>query len=256
VTLAPAQVFFLHGGPGFTCQIERAKYSDSLPMHWWDQPHFEATQALAFDRLVDAAIEEMSRLHDIDNKPVAVVASSFGAVVAMAVLDRVPGMIGELIISGGILDIRTALARLGRRIAEHNGDSNLAKVSEDAHRSIDNTSVWALIDALFKVPTLLDFYWSPSATAQRGAMNALAATGTLFHVPTYQSVLGDFLERKPRFVPWFGSARVLIGRYDPYASSGDGDDWRQLLPNASIHHVDSGHFPHLELPPSIWMAEV
>jgi hypothetical protein len=29
-----------------------------------------------------------------------------------------------------------------------------------------------------------------------------------------------------------------------------------LLPNASIQYVESGHFPHLELPPSTWMPEI
>jgi pimeloyl-ACP methyl ester carboxylesterase len=251
-----ARVLFLHGGPGLTCQLERDQYGDSLPVHWWDQPRFETEQSGAFDRLVDATVEELRRLHDIDNKPVAVVASSFGAVIAMALTSRVPEMVEELVFSGGIVDIRTALVRLGRRIAQHNGDSNLAKVTEDAHQGDDSASVWVLIDALFKVPTLLDFYWSPAATEQRDALNALAAAGTLLHVPTYHLVLGEYLERKPRSVPWLGPARVLIGRHDPYVSSGDGDQWRRLLPNASIHYVDAGHFPHLELLPSVWMPEV
>jgi pimeloyl-ACP methyl ester carboxylesterase len=253
---SPTRVLFLHGGPGLNCQLERERYGDSLPVRWWDQPHFEANQALPFGCLVDAAVEELRQLHAVGNQAVAVVANSFGAAVAMALVERVPEMIGELILLGGIVDIRTALVRLGRRVAQHNCDSSLEKVSEDAHRGIDSASVWVLIDALFKVPTLLDFYWSPTATAQRDATNALAATGTLFHAPTYQSVLGDYLDRMPQSVPWLGPARVLIGRYDPYASSGDGDAWRKLLPNASIHIVEAGHFPHLELPPSVWMPGI
>jgi hypothetical protein len=72
-------VLFLHGGPGLTCQMERDKYGNLSPVHWWDQPHFEAGQSGAFDLLVDAAVEEVGRLRGLEEKPVALVASSFGA---------------------------------------------------------------------------------------------------------------------------------------------------------------------------------
>jgi pimeloyl-ACP methyl ester carboxylesterase len=104
------------------------------------------------------------------------------------------------------------------------------------------------------VTNLLDFYWSPTATPQREAMNQLAATGALFHVPTYQAVLNDFFARDvPRPTKWRGSANVWIGRYDPYALPGDAEAWQAVLPSASIQFVETGHFPHLELPPSVWL---
>jgi len=102
-------VLFLHGAPGLACQLERDRFGDSLPVHWWDQPHFEADQSGAFDLLVDAAVEEVGRLSGLVEKAVALVASSFGAQSALAVIARVPAKISHLSIVGGILDLRTAL---------------------------------------------------------------------------------------------------------------------------------------------------
>jgi len=257
VTPAPARVLFLHGGPGLTCQLERDRYGDSLPVRWWDQPHFEAEQLGAFDRLVDAAVEELHRLSHIANGPIALLASSFGAHLALALIEQVPAKVNRLSIVGGILDLRTALVRLGFRVAEQNQDASLATASQNARQSTDSASLWALIDSLFSVPNLLHFYWGPTATLQREAMDELAATGALFHVPTYQAVLNDFMTRRPAPpVTWRGSADVWIGRCDPYALPSDAESWRGVLPQASVQFVETGHFPHLELAPSVWMPEV
>lgn len=249
-----SRVLFLHGGPGLTCQMERDLYGDSLPVHWWDQPHFEAEQSNAFGSLVDAAVEELHQLYDPDKRPVPLLANSFGAQLALALIARVPAKIGHLSIVGGILDLRTALVRLGVHVANENHNSSLAAASQRAQQSTDNATLWALIDSLFSVRDLLDFYWSPTAMVQRVAMNQLAARGALLHVPTYQAVLNDFITRAlPPPVTWRGSAQVCIGRHDPYALPSDAESWRRVLPQASVQFVETGHFPHLELPPSLWL---
>jgi pimeloyl-ACP methyl ester carboxylesterase len=234
--------------------MERDQYGDSLRMHWWDQPHFEAWQPGAFDLLVDAAVEEVGRLGGPEEKPVALLASSFGAQLALALIARVPAKVGYLSIVGGILDLRTALVRLGLHVANHNHDSSLAAASQRAQQCTDSATLWALIGSLFSVKDLLDFYWSTTAMVQRVAMNQLAATGALLHVPTYQAVLNDFITRAPPPpVTWRGSAQVWIGRHDPYALPSDAESWRRVLPEASVQFVETGHFPHLELPPSLWL---
>ena len=233
--------------------MERNQYGDSFPVHWWEQPHFEAGQSGAFDLLVDAAVEEVGRLPGLEEKPVALVASSFGAQLALALIARVPAKIDYLSIVGGILDLRTALVRFGLHVANQNHDSRLAAASERALQSTDSATLWALIGSLFSVKHLLDFYWGPTAVVQRVAMNQLAARGALLHVPTYQAVLNDFITRGPPSpVTWRGSANVWIGRHDPYALPSDAEAWRVVLPNASVQFVDAGHFPHLELPPTLW----
>ena len=247
-------MLFLHGGPGLNAVLEKQRFGSTLPVDWWDQPHVSAEVDAPFEWLVDAAEKEVRRLFDVQAKPVALVANSFGAHLAVALIERVPKKIASLDILGGILDVRTAFVRLAQRISEVNGDADLKALSDHAKESGDNESLWALIAKLFTVGNLLDFYWSLNAQPQREAMKALAASGLLVHAATFQAVLADFLKRKPPAAPMFGGpVRVLIGRFDPYARENDADLWRPMFPQATVQLVEAGHFPHLELPAKDWM---
>ena len=250
-----SRVLFLHGGPGLNAELERRRFGTSLPVHWWDQPHVSAEESAPYDHLVNAALEELHRLSRANGAPIDLLANSFGAHLALELIEQAPAKVGHVSIVGGILDVRTAFVRLGRCVAEKNQHQDLAAASLRADQSDDSTSLWGLIECLFSVANLLDFYWSPTATEQRDAMKQLAAEGALLHVPTYQTVLTDFLARNsPReSSEWHGAANVWIGRYDPYASPEDIEAWQKVFPRASVQFVDAGHFLHLELPRSVWL---
>jgi pimeloyl-ACP methyl ester carboxylesterase len=246
-------VLFLHGGPGLSAALERRRFGNTLPVHWWDQPHVDADVAAPFDRLVDAAEKELGRLFDAQKKPVALLANSFGVHVALALIERVPGNIRSLDILGGTLDMRMAFVRLAQRISEVNRDADLKAASARAQERGDS-ELWELIEKLFTVSNLLDFYWSPGAQAQLEEMKALAASGSLIHVPTYLAVLTDFLGRELTAPPkWSDRVRVAVGRYDPYARADDAEHWRAVFPQAAVEFVEAAHFPHLELPAGVWM---
>ena len=252
-----ADHLFLHGGPGLSAALERQRFGNSLPVHWWDQPHVDDDVVAPFDWLVDAAERELKRLHNVQGKPVALLANSFGVHLALALIERAPEKIAAVNILGGTLDMRMAFVRLAQRIAEVNRDAALKAVSDRTEEKGDDESLWTLIEKLFTVGNLLDFYWGPGAEEQCERMKALAASGALVHATTFHTVLGDFLGRRPAAPPAFGgSVRVLIGRFDPYARADDGPLWRAVFPNASVEFVDAGHFPHLELAPEIWMPVV
>jgi hypothetical protein len=249
-----SQVLFLHGGPGLSAALERQRFSDTLPVHWWDQPHVDADVAAPFEWLVDTAEKELGRLFDAQERPVELLANSFGVHLALALIERVPAKIRSLDILGGALDMRTAFVRLAQRISEVNRDAELEAVGVRAEERGDSESLWALIGKLFTVGNLVDFYWGPGAEEQCEAMRALAASGALVHAATFQAVLGDFLGRKPAAPPTFsGSVRILIGRFDPYARADDAGLWRVVFPQAAVEFVEAGHFPHLELPAEDWM---
>jgi pimeloyl-ACP methyl ester carboxylesterase len=252
------RVLFLHGGPGLSAALERQRFGSALPVHWWDQPHATADAAAPFERLLDAAEKELSRLFQEQGRPVALLANSFGVHLALGLSERAPQKIGPLHILGGTLDMRAAFVRLGLRISEVNHDSELEAVSARAQDKSGSESLWALIQKLFTVSNLLDFYWSANAQAQLAAMKALAASGSLVDVPTYLAVLRDFLDSRPVALPTFSGAavRVLIGCVDPYARSDDADRWQAVFPNASVEFVKAGHFPHLELPAEDWMPAI
>jgi pimeloyl-ACP methyl ester carboxylesterase len=253
----PARVLFLHGGPGLNAELERQRFGGALPVHWWDQPCVDEKSSAPWAELVDAAVREVESMADRRGRSITLLASSFGAVLACAVVERVPQRISHVTVSGGILDIRAALTRLAARVAIANGDSELAVLGVHATNDTDPASLWTLVGRLFSTPNILDFYWSSAASVQRNAMHELAARGGLLHAPTFEAVLHDFLSRDhgapPR--PWAGQARILSGRHDPYASEDDAQHWRKVFPLAETAVVDTGHFPHLELPPDKWMPQ-
>ena len=250
-----SRVLFLHGGPGLTAVLERRRWGH-LPVHWWDQPRFSPGTQQAHEKLVRATLDELASLYEPDRTPVPVLASSFGAHLALTLMVRAPEQIGAVSIVGGIVDVRAALVQLGRRMAECKRDVTLADASDAAAREVE--PVWALIEHLFGLPGLLGCYWSPAARAQCQEMLDLAAAGGLLHGPTFQSVLREVFLRPLPNGPreWHAPLTVCLGRHDPYGTASDEKTWKQLLPYAQVSWVDAGHFPHLELNPSLWMPMI
>jgi pimeloyl-ACP methyl ester carboxylesterase len=251
----PMRVLFVHGGPGLNAGLERQLLGNSLPVHWWDQPLVGEKDTAPWERLLDATVREVERMADEAMRPIALLASSFGSHLARAVLGRVPNRVSHVTIVGGILDIRTAFARLAARVAQANSDPDLSAAGVQAAEDTDPASLWALVGRIFSVPNVLDFYWSPAASAQCDAMKALAACGALLHMPTFEGVLRDFLAREDHPLPrsWAGSTRIICGRHDPYASESDIDEWRRIFTSPQFEWVEAAHFPHLELPPETWV---
>lgn len=245
---------FLHGGPGFSAALERCWFGHALPVHWWDQPRVTAGLAQPVEFLLDAIEAELERL-TVARGPIGLLASSFGARLALELLQRRSLPVSSLTIVGGTLDPRQAYVRLGERLAEVRHDPALARAAEVATATSDQAALWALIGAIASIPNLTDAYWGPAAQEQRELHRRLTDEGTLLDLPTFQAVMRQILsrplnERSPdESVP----VRVLIGRLDPMARSGDVAVWRRHFPHASILEVDAGHFPHLELPASAWL---
>lgn len=254
---AARQLFFLHGGPGFSATLERSQYGDALPIHWWDQPKIAMSAPCAFEQLVAACEQELARLAFRKNGPLPLLASSFGARIALELLRRSPHNVDSVTVSGGVLDLRQAFVRFGRRLARTRGMPQLNRLAAEAERFELSDALWPLIEAIASTPDFLDAYWSPAATVPRDAMRALAAAGPLFDMETFRVVTNDVLQ-----IPLAPAARrhddrirILIGRHDPYADVQDAEHWQHYFPGARIEHVEAGHFPHLELPPSEWMPE-
>lgn len=255
VPSSTASVLFVHGGPGLTAELERRRFGTALPVCWWDQPIIRESDPSPWESLVGAGIEEAERLSDEARKPIALLASSFGALLALEIVERVPECISSITLSGGIYDVRMAFSQLASKIAQETCDTELAQARVTVTKSQDETALWALIERLFSIPNLLDFYWSPSAVVQREAMNELAGRGALLHLPTFEGVLRNFFvrQRGSSLRPWRGDTKVLLGRYDPYATPDDKLRWQEIFPCAEIETLEAGHFPHLELPAEVWL---
>jgi pimeloyl-ACP methyl ester carboxylesterase len=255
MTDVPARVLFLHGGPGLTAELERRRFGTTLPVYWWNQPIVREDNPSPWESLVGAAIGEARRLSDEARKPVALLASSFGAQLALEIVGRIPERISSVTVSGGTCDVRMAFTQLANKIAQETGDAALAQASVAVSKSPDETALWALIQRLLSTPNLLDFYWSPGAVVQREAMKELAERGALLHLPTFEGVLRDFCRHQggSSRCPWRGDTKILLGRYDPYVAADDALRWRELFPCGELETVEAGHFPHLELPAEVWL---
>lgn len=250
-----SSVLYLHGGPGMSAELERRQFGTALPVLWWDQPRVSADAAEPFRVLVDAAANQVATLEARRGGPVSLLASSFGVFIAVALIEEMPERIGAVTVSGGILDLRTALVRLGRRIARDRADRALDDACSAAAESEAFGPFWALMGCIGAVPEFWRYYWSPAAVEQRNAMSALAAERGLLDIITYEAVSRS-IRRIPRvreLSKLRHRIRVLVGRHDPLAAPEDADAWKRLFPSATVHTVDAGHFPHLELPPSAWM---
>src|SRR6185437_4248354 len=81
------QILFLHGGPGMTAELERRQFGPSLAVHWWDQPLVRAGADRAFEALIDAAEVEIVRLSTKREGRIDLLANSFGAYLARALVE-------------------------------------------------------------------------------------------------------------------------------------------------------------------------
>jgi pimeloyl-ACP methyl ester carboxylesterase len=248
-------VLFLHGGPGFSAELERRHFGARLPVHWWDQPKISPSASHPFQILVEAAQEELRRLANRCQRPIALMASSYGARLALELLRTVPGNIARLTISGGVLDLRRAFVCLGQLLAVTTSDAVLGETCRAALASRTKETFWALANQVTSEPDLLRYYFSANAPDLHAAMSALAAQGLLLDAHTFHAVVNTMLDEsmeRPTAEPP-GGVRVLLGSCDPYRGADDAQSWRALFPNASIDVVEAGHFPHLELPPNMWL---
>lgn len=237
-----------------TAEIERRQYGRTLPVRWWDQPRVGGVDR-AYEALVDAAANEVTRLSSELGATVNLLASSFGAYLARSLVDRVPEQIGSITVSGGVWDLRTAFLNLGLWFAARYDDVQFKKACTNAQAVGDLEAYGALLARVGAIPDYFECYWSAKAGGPREAMRALVTEGRLIDMPTFQAVLADVLmvPQVPLSAPHPGGVRILVGRLDPYFHGRDISAWKGLWPGALVELVDAGHFPHLELPPADWM---
>jgi pimeloyl-ACP methyl ester carboxylesterase len=252
--ISSPHVLFLHGGPGFSAELERRRFREQLPVHWWDQPRIKGGASTPFATLVDATIFELERLVALRGTRISLLASSFGTRVACAVLARAPHLIDTTVMLAGALELRTAFVRLGLAIARRRADAELAAAAHDAARSDTSAGYWDLLGKISTVPRFHDVYWGPAAEEQRAAMSRLADERGLFDAETLQAVVNELLwVSQPPLPAESPPVRVLLGRHDPLFDESDLSAWHAVLPRAMVEIVDAGHFPHLELPPEVWL---
>lgn len=254
-SFATPRILFLHGGPGMTAELERRQLGAASRVHWWDQPKVGLEASCPLETIVEAASEELTRLCRECAGPVDLLANAFGAYLARALIERIPERIGAVTICSGVWDLATSILRLVWRFIRLGCDGDLERLSRQALARSTPESYFEIFARVSAMPGFLDCFWSPSAQEPREAMIALAAEGRLIDWPTCQAVMIATLARPYSVLPpsQRREVRILLGEFDPCFEERDTAVWQALWPKATVQVVQAGQFPHLELPPSIWM---
>ena len=118
-------ILYLHGGPGLGPVFERARYPDSPQVHWWHQPLAKPCAPHPFRDLQDAALAELRRCAAELGAPVTLLASSFGAHLAVHLARHAPEAIARIVLLAPTFDSEDAAIRLARRAFRvHTDDPN------------------------------------------------------------------------------------------------------------------------------------
>ncbi len=116
--------------------------------------------------------------------------------------------------------------------------------------------LWGLIGALASLPNYLDYIWAPTSASIRDQVRPATQAPDFMDGTVFQSVLNSFLDRSPSTLPvsYPGPVTVITGTLDPYADiETDEADWRAHLPSAKFVRLETGHLPHLEASPALWL---
>lgn len=167
--MAPSiSTLFLHGGPGLSSIAERELYGRTLPIHWWDQPRSVVLFSHPFAALVDAAVDEVRTLAELQGQPVDVIAHSFGAHLALHLVTRTPRYVRKLWLIAPVYDLGDAFVRLGTRLLEIAPTSApLLAALEEFKASSDHLRFARLASQVTSFANFFDLYWSPTADARR-----------------------------------------------------------------------------------------
>lgn len=249
---------YLHGGPALSAIPERIALGEVVGIHWWDQPRPDQSDAQPYASLLAAAATELCRTAARADRPVGLIANSFGAHLALQLSNRLPEKISRIILLAPAYDMHTSFANFARRIAASSADSSeLVRLAEAAETDrADMDAFWQLVYGLVGTPGFSDYYWSPHADDRKRWFSALLAEPAVFDFPSFSAILGDFL-RDPPFggrTAFHGPVSIQCGLHDPLNKpDAIAAVWKKFYPQATIETRDAGHLLHLELPPSEWI---
>ncbi len=246
---------FLHGGPGFNAHVERMVLSARFPnIKFWDQPPIHTTRN-AFDLLIDTVEMEVNKMSDELDRPIRLMANSFGAHLVTGLLKRVPQRISSCRILGAVYDIPAAYLNLLGVMANHanperdQSEQLRAFIRKQGKHPADSNKIWEYLNLIVSDMDFMRHYW-PNRR-QYLVWSDWVRRGPGFDFTTLQNVLNDFLQNH------CGTAFSYTGLQNITVELGDKDPlldlenemrlWSRTFPNAEmIIHRGSGHFIHLE----------
>jgi pimeloyl-ACP methyl ester carboxylesterase len=253
--MAAPSVFYLHGGPALGPVFERARYPDATQVHWWHQPLAKPCAARPYQDLLDAALAELRRLAAERGAPLTLMASSFGAHLAVHLARQAPQLIQDIVLLAPTYHPEQAALRLARRAfrvhTDHQHAGKLATALAMYEEDPGRPRFWDVFGALSLLPDVTELYFGPNggAEAARSFAELIQQPGA-FDGPTSVATSDDFsaLDHTPLRSSFGGPVSVLFGAYDPMIDAEqDRAIWESVFPQAAFFKVETGHFPLLEL---------
>jgi pimeloyl-ACP methyl ester carboxylesterase len=237
---------------------ERQWLGESHGIYWWDQPRPTTEASRPFLDLVDAAQAEFTRRAIQAGGKMALLANSFGAVVALRLACRVPQHISAIILLSPVHDLGSGFIRFARRLAGASEQHSqlLAAAEALAAKKTDREKFWNLVANLLGTPGFADLYWSAAALKQRQWFGALLGDPAVFDFNAFQMIVNDLFLAPEVGAPvdFCGPVSILFGNEDVLIDMEDDRRiWQSFFPHAAVNVVNAGHFIHMELPPVEWL---
>lgn len=249
---------FLHGGPGLSSIAEGAWYGDSLDVHWWDQPRFDASSKRPYRALLDDAERQAQVLINLTDNKINLLAHSFGARLALHLAVLMPDRIGAITLMAPAFNVADAFVRLAECVDAFAPDPDRLRTAAGRARQQDASfaDVWSLIEAVSEVPTFLNAYWGADSDEQRQRFYALIAEKPWADFNTCKVILKDFWSTSAVDVQPSVTApvKLLFGVHDVLVDANTEERiWLRYFPHATTQRVNSGHCVQFETPPTVWM---
>lgn len=250
---------FLHMGPGQNAQVEKKLLQQHFKnILFFDQPK-TPNKLNAFNDLVESCHEQIKILYKKNNdRPVHIMAHSFGGHLANQLLNRCPELIESCDMYSTGYDIPAGFFKLLRTIGEStrtnihlkNEIIDYIKLTQP-NSSNHLTNMWSYIGLIAKDPSYFTYYW-PNDKLLQNYLNIAAHTDPI-DMLSFQNVLSDFLETKfnptnPAICNWTGPMTIYLGDNDPLINiDHETKIWNKIFIQAKIKSVNnSSHFIHLE----------
>lgn len=253
--MAAISVFYLHGGPALGPVFERNRYPDASHVHWWQQPLAKPCATRPYQDLLEAALAELRRVAAEAGQPLTLMASSFGAHLAVHLARQAPELVKNIVLLAPTYNPEDAMMRIARRAFRvHTNDHQAGKLAA-ALAMYDHDPgrprFWDVFGALSLLPDVTGLYFGPlgGEAATRSFAELIKQPGA-FDVSTSVAVSDDFAaqDHTPQTSPFNGAVAVLFGAHDPMIDAEQGrEQWSKVFPQAEFFKVESGHFPLLEL---------
>jgi pimeloyl-ACP methyl ester carboxylesterase len=221
---------------------------------WWEQPTVDSGAGSWTEATVAAIRQRIAELADSAGRPIAVVAHSFGALLAQRVLsESADGVRSLCLLAPGVSLVDQYL-----RVGEH-FSARSDTVREAVGRLRSAPGLQSLCEVLGSIGALPDWekaYFSPRNQEAFARFRSLAPDGIPFDFATFSAGAGEVMAEPPSPIAsgFSGPVRMVVGSDDILL---DGANlmgyWSGVFGQLTVDEVEAGHMIHLELPPSRWL---